>query len=134
VIEENHIEAPILKADKPLFQEFEVIKTVYSVHRKQGKAPSVKVSYWTGLIDRIDEWICPEHDSAFVRVRYENFCKKIGIATPPLTAENFCLCARYAPRSQAGKIMADYRKNDRFPSVKWLAFNSSDDFNDEIPF
>ena len=51
----------IKKEDLPEVLRFDVDRMTYSLHTKQGRPDSLKVSYYSG-IRRFEEWICFEHE------------------------------------------------------------------------
>jgi len=81
-------EAPILKSQiKP--RVYDVLTQKLFVHRKVGKADSVRIEYDTGLVS-FAEWIFPASTTPAASFYYSQFCKVAGIDWPyPRTAEDF---------------------------------------------
>ncbi len=50
----------LLRSDAPVVEYMQVQKCIYNLHEKEGKPPSIRVSYFCGL-RRFNEWICLEH-------------------------------------------------------------------------
>jgi DNA repair protein RadD len=38
------------------------VKHHYVPHFKPGKPPSVRIDYYLNMLDRVSEWLCPEHN------------------------------------------------------------------------
>jgi DNA repair protein RadD len=55
----NH--AILSKQIAPNIETYDVTNVTYGLHRKQGKADSMKVSYWSGPRIVANEWVCLEH-------------------------------------------------------------------------
>lgn len=81
-------DAPILKAQiEP--EEIDVTFTEYMVHKKEGKADSVRINYSYGL-GTISEWVFPASNTQWGHFYYCKFCEQIGMAQPyPSNADEF---------------------------------------------
>ncbi len=87
-INNKPVEAPVLKAQiEP--EEIAVTFTDYTLHQKEGKKESVKITYSHGL-GTISEWIFPESNTQWGDFYYRKFCREMGLAEPyPRTADEF---------------------------------------------
>ncbi len=56
----------LIKGDLPVVKVFKVDHITYSVHNKQGRPPSMKVSYYCGL-KLLQEFVCFEHEGFAAR-------------------------------------------------------------------
>ena len=54
--------APILSTDAEYFKTYDITKVTYRKHTKEGKPPSMRVDYYSGLNRVASEWVCIEHD------------------------------------------------------------------------
>jgi DNA repair protein RadD len=51
----------LIKSNVPKIETFRVDKVIYHEHKKEGRPPSIRVSYYCGL-RMFEEWICLEHE------------------------------------------------------------------------
>lgn len=56
----------VIKGELPVTEVMKVDHITYSEHRKQGKAPAMKVSYYCGATV-FNEFVCPEHEGYAAR-------------------------------------------------------------------
>ena len=54
--------APILSTDAEYIKEFDITNVTYRKHTKEGKPPSMRVDYYSGMNRVASEWVCIEHD------------------------------------------------------------------------
>lgn len=75
--------------DLPIVETFKVDRVVYLEHRKTGKPPSMRVSYYCGL-RKFDEWVCLEH-TGYSKVRARNWWREraSGASAPDTILEAF---------------------------------------------
>lgn len=87
-INNRPVEAPVLKAQiEP--EEIIVTYTEYSLHRKEGKKESVKITFSHGL-GTISEWVFPESNTQWGDFYYRKFCREMGMVEPyPSRADEF---------------------------------------------
>lgn len=73
----------------PKVQAFRVDRVVYKKHRKDGRPPSIKASYYCGL-RKFDEWVCPEHTGYPLKKARDWWRSRATNPEPPqTTAEAF---------------------------------------------
>jgi len=72
----------LIAQSMPQVEVFRVDKVVYFEHRKEGRPPSIKVSYYCGL-RLFQEWICLEHEG-YARKRARDWWRRrSGVVEPP---------------------------------------------------
>jgi DNA repair protein RadD len=72
------------KSDNPIIQDFPVDRVIYEEHKREGKAPSLKVTYHCGL--RVfKEWWCLEHQGLVKHKARDYWRIAATIKTPPET-------------------------------------------------
>ena len=87
-IQENAYDRPVLSTQS-VIEEWEVTDIYFTKHEKKGKPPSLKIIYYSGLLERVSEWVCFEHEG-YARTKavtwwYENTCPhKRAIYEDPL--------------------------------------------------
>jgi DNA repair protein RadD len=52
----------LVRGDDPIVEVFRIDHVTVSEHRKQGKPPSVKLTYYCGLRSMFTDYLCVEHD------------------------------------------------------------------------
>jgi DNA repair protein RadD len=104
-------DSAVLAAQKKIVSK-SVNRVMYSKHKKAGKPPSLKVTYWTGLIEFVNEWIAFEH-KGYPRVKAEAWWKQHAQGTCPQTVEEALQRQSEIRKPQSIKI--DYF--DKFPKV-----------------
>jgi DNA repair protein RadD len=73
----------------PQVELFRVDRVVYNEHRKEGRPPSIRVSYYCGL-RKFDEWVCLEHEGFARKKARDWWCNRAPGTQPPETiAEAF---------------------------------------------
>ena len=75
--------AALIAPSMPEVVEFPVSRVTYSMHRKEGMPPSMKVNYHCGL-RTFHEYVCLEH-SGFALKKAREWWKKRSESTPPAT-------------------------------------------------
>lgn len=65
----------------PQVELFRVDRVVYNEHRKEGRPPSIRVSYYCGL-RKFDEWVCLEHEG-FARKKARDWWRNRAPGTQP---------------------------------------------------
>lgn len=86
-IEETSSEVEVMRGDaKQQIERYDVHKTVYSLHTKEGKPPSIKVTYWAGLL-MFSEWVCLEHPGAVSKRARQWWRQRMGQDPPATTYE-----------------------------------------------
>jgi DNA repair protein RadD len=77
----------ITTGDVPVTEKFKVERVVYNAHYKEGRPPSIKVSYFCGL-RMFKEFICLEHQGYARRKAREWWRERsLGEKPPETTAE-----------------------------------------------
>lgn len=67
-------------------QEWEVTSMQASLHKKEGKIPSVRVDFHSGLMRRCSMWLCFDHQG-YARKKAHDWWKENACSTPPDTVE-----------------------------------------------
>ena len=112
-----------------------VISVKYSIHSKEGKPDSMRVTYQVGLFKDVSEWICVEH-GGFAQSKAQSWFARRGVFPMPRTAEDAVDAAMGCP--VPGRISV---KDGKFPeiirydfSVKPERDNAVEPEDDECPF
>lgn len=79
----------LIKGDIPIIEEFKIDHITYSLHRKAGASPMIKVAYFAGL-RKFNEFVCIEHSSA-ARRRAQRWWKERTDFPFPDTSEEALL-------------------------------------------
>lgn len=109
---ENHeaeaSELPILSEER----WFNVTETTFKVHRKEGKPPSLKVTYHLEGGDYCNEFICFEHGGFATRKAWQWWKKNIKdfyhlVQTPTETSQAFIVAPHHLKRAKAVLLQRD---------------------------
>lgn len=76
----------LVRGDDPVVEVFHVDHVSVSEHRKLGKPPSVKLTYYSGLRTSFAEYVMPEHEG-FARSKSARLWREMGGELPATTAE-----------------------------------------------
>lgn len=77
----------LVRGDDPVVEVFAVDHVSVQEHRKLGKPPSMKLTYYSGLRSMFTDYIMPEHEG-FARRKSEQLWREMGgAALPATTAE-----------------------------------------------
>lgn len=79
--------AEIVRGDDPVVEVFAVDHVSASEHRKMGKPPSVRLTYYSGIRHTFSDYIMPEHDGFGRRKSAELWREMGGGELPSTTAE-----------------------------------------------
>ena len=128
-INNRPVEAPVLKAQiEP--EEIIVTYTEYSLHHKEGKKESVKITYSHGL-GTVSEWVFPESNTQWGDFYYRKFCKEMGMTEPyPRMADEFV--SRPDLREAKRIWTIPEGKYDRVKRHEWG--DVKDKYLDDVPF
>lgn len=74
----------LVRGDDPIVEVFKVDHVTASEHRKQGKPPSVKLTYYSGLRTMFSDYLCVEHEG-FAQRKAKQLWLEMGGGTMPLT-------------------------------------------------
>lgn len=107
----------IASVDAPLVVDHPVNTVTYSVHHKEGKPPSMKVTYICGY-RRFDEYICFEHGGFPTMKAKEWWRSRIPTGIIPPTTEIALLASKFLPAPKAIKVW-EKKKN---PEVRGYVF------------
>jgi DNA repair protein RadD len=123
------VNAPVLKSQiEP--EEIIVTYTDYSIHTKEGKKNSVKITY-SHAMGSVNEWVFPETTTQWGDFYYRKLCKEMGLSEPyPRTAEDFV----YRPdlRAAARVWTIPDGKYERVKKREWGGLREV--FADDVPF
>lgn len=64
----NILRASLIRAKFDGEQVLKVVRHSFAPHYKPNKPPSVRVDYYLNMMDKVSEWICPEH-TGFAKVQ-----------------------------------------------------------------
>ena len=78
--------AELIKKDTPEIKEYDIDHITYRQHNKQGRPPSMKVSYYCGLA-RFSEYVCIEHENFAGRKAREWWRNRSNRPAPESTTE-----------------------------------------------
>jgi len=84
-----HPDSP-LRSDAPIIEYFNVDRVIYHRHSKDGKPPSIKVNYYSGL-RKFNEFVCLEH-KGYARTRAREFWRARHAMEPPETTDEALAC------------------------------------------
>lgn len=73
----------LLASDIPVVEEFDTTYILYSEHKKEGKPPSLKATYYSGM-QAFKEYICLEH-SGYAKKRAHDWWRARHKSDPPAT-------------------------------------------------
>jgi DNA repair protein RadD len=73
-------------SEEPVTETFKVDKVIYSEHRKDGRPPTIQVSYFCGL-RMFKEWVCLEHDG-YAAKKARDWWRERALDEPPETTED----------------------------------------------
>lgn len=77
----------LVRGDDPIVEVFKVDHVSVSEHRKQGKPPSVKLTYYNGIRSMFSDYLCVEHEG-FAQRKARQLWKEMGGGDlPASTAE-----------------------------------------------
>lgn len=76
----------LIRGDDPIVEVFQVDHVTASEHRKIGKPPSVKLSYYSGLRSMFTDYLCVEHDGYAQRKARQLWAEMGGGPLPESTA------------------------------------------------
>lgn len=79
--------AEIVRGDDPIVEVFKVDHITASEHRKVGRPPSVRLTYYSGIRDTFSDYIMPEHDGFARRKSSQLWAEMGGGDLPATTAE-----------------------------------------------
>lgn len=74
----------LLRSDEPVVEYYNVSHCAYNLHEKKGKPPSIKVSYYCGLL-KFNEWIFLEHGGIPAKRSRDWWRKRHDTNPPPTT-------------------------------------------------
>ena len=98
-------------------RSYMVDRVEYSRHEKNGKPPSVKVTYWCG-VSSFDEWLPLEDDRSFVRKHAVSWCWDRGITCPETVAA-------FLEMVEADKIPAPDSITTKMEGKYWRVVNAN---------
>lgn len=75
----------LVRGDDPIVELFAVDHVTVEEHRKLGKPPSLRLTYYSGLRNKFSDYIMPEHEG-FARRKSEALWREMFQATPFSTA------------------------------------------------
>lgn len=147
----------LIKGDVPIVETFKVDRITYNLHEKQGKPPTLKVSYYCGL-RMFNEYVCIQHEG-FGRRKALKWWRERSDTVLPATGEEALEIAdmllpathlRVWVNKQYPEILSYCFEGDEFgkqetksfPSVEsqkpfekqQFATSEGDDYDDDIPF
>ena len=106
-----------IDADAPIIIEHKVDLVTYSEHRKEGKPPSLRVTYTCGY-RRFTEYLCFEHGGWPTKMAREWWKARIPTGMVPTSTEIALLASKYLPTPKMIKVW-DRPKN---PEVRGYVF------------
>jgi DNA repair protein RadD len=83
--------AEVVRGDDPIVEVFAVDHVSASEHRKMGKPPSVKLTYYSGIRMMFADYIMPEHEGFARRKSAQRWTEMGGGELPGTTAEALLL-------------------------------------------
>jgi DNA repair protein RadD len=142
-IEEKHSDAAVLSIDEPN-REIKIFSRVLGKHRKEGKPPSLMVTYYGSMGDKVCEWVCLEHDG-YAQGKARNWWinnSEVGAQYIPATIddaianEHLLKPVDKITVKKEGKYdrIIEYFFKEEGGDVQSPIGHSYDDFEDEIPF
>lgn len=108
---------PLIKEEWPVTEWFDVIRVMYSIHRKPGMPESIRATYFCNGLDMIDEYICLEH-SGFAGAKARSWWRQRHESDPPTSS-------REAIKLQSQLRMPkriNVHTNKRYPEITNVEF------------
>jgi DNA repair protein RadD len=109
----------LIKKDLPIVEEFEVDHITYSQHIKQGRPPSMKVTYYCNL-RRFTDYVCLEHEGFALRKARGWWRERTDIPVPQTTERALSL-AEYLVTCTSIRVWT----NKRYPEIMAHCFDGS---------
>jgi DNA repair protein RadD len=103
--------AVLIAGDAPVIENFDVTRVIYHRHTKIGSMPSMKVSYYCGLL-RFTEYICLEHQG-MARTKAKNWWLQRHEGAIPDTVEG---ALQYVAQLRVPKRIR-VRTDSKFPEI-----------------
>ncbi len=115
------IDAPVLSAQRERrVNTLPVRDVAYSVHRKPGKVPSLRVTYQCGL-RQVSEWVCLQH-AGVARARALQWWQKRSSGPVPRSIDEAMLTVYQLPKP--AQVVVD--DTDKYPQVLDCVFEERD--------
>jgi DNA repair protein RadD len=108
----EHEEGTALLKKQKKVEVKEVKQISYTKHKKSGKPPSLKITYRTGMLNFIQEWIPLEH-KGYPRIRAQSWWRQHATGPCPTTVEE--ALQRCSDIKKPKAIKVDFY--DKFPKV-----------------
>lgn len=107
----------VMISETPIFEMFKVDRVLYYPHEKEGKPPSMRVTYCSGL-RTFDEWVCLEHGGPAAKNARDWWRQRREGDPPETTAEGL----EVAEKTLAIPRRIRVHVNTKFPRVYGFEF------------
>lgn len=119
---EAHADNAAILSGEVSVATFDVQRTDYEVWEKRNAAPgtprTVRVTYWTDMVTRYCEWICPEH-TGYARAKFDKWWQAHARTDcpSPFTAEDVCEFNFMGMVRETKRITLKYTSGRQYPEV-----------------
>jgi len=107
----------LIKSDLPIIEEFLVDKAYYQKHEKEGKQPSLKVTYVSGLRS-FTKWVFPQSIKGPGRHQFHVWWRQRSLIAPPSTVDE---CLLHTAECKLPKSINVWLNKDN-PSIEGEVF------------
>lgn len=119
---EAHADNAAILSGEVSVEAVDVVRTDFEVWEKRGAAPgapkTVRVTYWTDMVNRHSEWLCPEH-TGYARSKFDRWWRSHARAECPVpeSAEDVCEFNFMGMVRETKRITLRYIAGNRYPEI-----------------